>query len=111
MKRYCLALDLKDDVQLIAEYEQLHQKIWSEIEATIVDSGIISMEIYRIGIRLFMIMETKDNFSFEEKSKADSENPKVQEWENFVWKYQQALPMAKEGEKWIIMNKIYDLKA
>ena len=44
MKRYCLALDLKDDVQLIAEYEQLHQKIWSEIEATIVDSGIISMK-------------------------------------------------------------------
>lgn len=111
MKRYCLALDLKDDVQLIAEYEQLHQKIWSEIEATIVDSGIISMEIYRIGIRLFMIMETKDNFSFEEKSKTDSENPKVQEWENFVWKYQQALPMAKDGEKWIIMSKIYDLKA
>jgi L-rhamnose mutarotase len=111
MKRYCLALDLKDDAKLIAEYELLHQKIWPEIEATIVDSGIVSMEIYRIGIRLFMIMETKDDFSFEEKSKMDSENPKVQEWENFVWKYQQALPMANEGEKWIIMNKIYDLKA
>jgi L-rhamnose mutarotase len=111
MKRYCLALDLKDDAQLIAEYEQLHQKIWPEIEATIIDSGIVSMEIYRIDIRLFMIMETTDDFSFEAKNKADAENPKVQEWENFVWKYQQALPMAKEGEKWLLMNKIFDLKA
>jgi L-rhamnose mutarotase len=56
-------------------------------------------------------METTDDFSFEAKSKADAENPKVQEWENFVWKYQQALPMAKEGEKWLLMNKIFDLKA
>ena len=111
MKRYCLALDLQDDAQLIIEYELLHQKIWSEIEVSIIDSGILSMEIYRIGIRLFMIMETKDDFSFETKSKTDSENPKVKEWENFVWKYQQALPMAKEGEKWIVMNKIFDLKA
>ena len=101
MKRYCLALDLKDDAQLIEEYEQLHQNIWPEIEATIIESGIVSMEIYRIGIRLFMIMDANDDFSFEAKSKADAENPKVQEWENFVWQYQQALPMANEGEKWI----------
>lgn len=110
MKRYCLALDLKDDIQLIAEYEELHKKIWSEIHASIIDAGILSMEIYRVGVRLFMIMETVDDFSFEAKSRADAENPKVQEWENFVWKYQQALPMAKEGEKWLIMSKIFDLK-
>lgn len=110
MKRYCLALDLKDDAQLIAEYEQLHQNIWPDIKGSIIDSGIVSMEIYRIGVRLFMIMETADDFSFEAKRKADAENPKVQEWENFVWKYQQALPMAKEGEKWLMMTKIFDLK-
>lgn len=110
MKRYSLALDLKDDIQLIAEYEELHKKIWPEIHASIIDSGIQSMEIYRIGTRLFMIMETADDFSFEEKSRADAENSKVQEWENFVWKYQQALPMAKKGEKWLIMSKIFDLK-
>ncbi len=110
MKRYSLALDLKDDIQLIAEYEELHKKIWPEIHASIIDAGILSMEIYRVGVRLFMIMETVDDFSFEAKSRVDAENPKVQEWENFVWKYQQALPMAKEGEKWLIMSKIFDLK-
>lgn len=109
MKRYCLALDLKNDPQLIAEYEKYHEKIWDEITKSIIDSGILDMEIYRLGNRLFMIMETEDNFSFEAKSKADADNPKVQEWETLMWKYQQALPMAKEGEKWILMDKIFKL--
>jgi L-rhamnose mutarotase len=109
MKRYCLALDLKEDAQLIAEYEELHQNIWPQIKTSIFDAGILSMEIYRVGVRMFMIMETNADFSFEAKNKADAENPKVQEWENFMWKFQQSLPSAKNGEKWIMMNKIFDL--
>ena len=109
MKRYCLALDLKDDPQLIAEYEQWHAKenVWPEIMKSIKDSGIINMEIYRAGNRLFMIMETSDSFSFEEKSAADHANPKVQDWEQLMWKYQQPLPWAKEGEKWVLMKSIF----
>jgi L-rhamnose mutarotase len=109
MKRYCLALDLKDDPALIAEYEVYHRKIWPEIERSIKDSGIESMEIYRTGNRLFMIMETLDNFSFDKKSNADATNVRVQEWEQLMWKYQQALPHARTGEKWILMNKIFEL--
>lgn len=109
MLRYCLALDLKDDPTLIAEYEKYHEKIRPEIEESIIRSGITNMEIYRIGNRLFMIMETTDDFSFEEKAATDASNPQVQEWENLMWHYQQALPMAKEGEKWILMKKIFDL--
>ena len=108
--RHSLALDLVDDPQLIAEYEQYHEKIGSEIKDSITDSGITGMEIYRLGNRLFMIMETTDDFSFEQKGKMDAENPKVQEWETLMWHYQQALPMAKSGEKWLLMNKIFDLK-
>lgn len=109
MKRYCLAVDLKNDAQLIAEYEQYHLRIWPEIEASIRASGIQSLEIYRIENRLFMIMETYDNFSFEAKAKADAANEKVQEWETLMWHYQQAFPSAKPGEKWVLMNKIFDL--
>lgn len=109
MQRICLAVDLKDDEQLIAEYEQYHERLWPEIEASIKDSGIINLEIYRIENRLFMIMETNDAFSFEAKSAADASNEKVQEWETLMWNYQQALPTAKKGEKWIIMKKIFDL--
>lgn len=110
MKKYCLALDLIDDTSLIAKYEQYHQEVWPEIKKSIVDSGISQMEIYRTGNRLFMIMETEENFSFEEKANADEANPKVQEWENLMWKYQQALPGAKPGEKWIMMNQIFTLQ-
>ena len=109
MKRYCLALDLKNDPQLIAEYEKHHQAVWPEIKQSITGSGIENMEIYRIMNRLFMIMEVNDAFSFEEKAAADAANPKVQEWEQLMWKYQQALPVAKPGEKWLMMDKIFSL--
>lgn len=110
MKRYCLALDLIDDPLLINEYEKWHQDVWPEIKQSILSSGIASMQIYRAGNRLFMIMETKEGFSFEAKGKADAENPKVQEWEQLMWKFQQPLPFAKPGEKWLLMDKIFELQ-
>jgi L-rhamnose mutarotase len=109
MKKYCLALDLKDDQSLIAEYEAHHQKVWPEIISSIKDAGIESMEIYRAGNRLFMIMEVNDDFSFENKAAADLMNEKVQQWEQLMWKYQQALPGSQPGEKWRLMDKIFDL--
>jgi L-rhamnose mutarotase len=109
MARYCLALDLVDDPQLIAEYEKYHEKIWPEIHDSIIDGGITDMEIYRFGNRLFMIMETGEGFSFDKKGNMDAANPKVQEWEALMWKYQQAIPGAKPGEKWVLMNKIFKL--
>lgn len=110
MKQYALALDLKDDEILIQEYEDYHQNIWPEIRKSIVDSGIEDMQIFRTGNRLFMLMVVNDNFSFEAKGKADADNEKVQEWENLMWKFQQPLPWAKEGEKWVLMDKIFALQ-
>ena len=107
--RYCFALDLKDDAKLIAEYEMYHQKVWPEIIESITSSGIESLDIYRVSNRLFMIMETNETFSFEAKGQADAENPKVQEWETLMWNYQQALPGAKPGEKWLLMERIFKL--
>jgi L-rhamnose mutarotase len=108
-KRYCLALDLKPDAALISEYEAWHQKVWPEIIVSIRDAGIEDMQIYRTGNRLYMIMEVNNTFSFEKKSKADAANQRVQEWEELMWKYQQPLPGAKPGEKWILMEKIFSL--
>ena len=107
MKRYCLALDLKEDPALIEAYEAHHRAVWPEILASIRDSGITDMEIYRIGNRMFMIMETEDHFSFDAKASADATHPKVQAWEELMWNYQQALPMARPGEKWMRMEKIH----
>lgn len=109
MKRYVLALDLKDNKALIEEYEQIHKEIWPEIKDSILKSGISDMKIYRTGNRLCMLMEVEENFSFDKKAKSDSDNPKVQQWENLMWRFQQPLPWAKEGEKWILMEEIFSL--
>ena len=111
MKKYCLALDLVDDPQLIEEYEHWHkaENGWPEIKKSILDAGITNMEIYRTGNRLFMVMDTNDTFNFDDKAAMDKANPKVQEWEQLMWKFQQPLPWAKSGEKWILMDKIFQL--
>ena len=111
MNRYCLALDLIDDPSLIAEYEHWHkaENGWPEIKKSILDAGITQMEIYRTGNRLFMIMDTDENFSFERKAAMDTANPKVQEWEQLMWKFQSSIRWAMAGEKWVMMNKIFNL--
>jgi L-rhamnose mutarotase len=109
MKKFCLALDLIDEPELIAEYEKYHQKVWPEIKQSILDSGITNMEIYRVQNRLFMIVEADEDFSFEAKNEADKNNLKVQEWEELMWKFQQQLPNSKPGEKWQLMDKIFSL--
>jgi L-rhamnose mutarotase len=108
-RRYCLTLDLKDDPALIEEYRKHHETIWPEITKSIKDSGIEEMEIYLRGTRMFMIMEVSDSFSFEAKACTDQGNPKVQEWERLMWKFQQELPNAKPGEKWMQMERIFKL--
>jgi L-rhamnose mutarotase len=111
MKRYCFALDLKDDPRLIAEYEYWHQagNGWPEIRQSIIDADVTDMQIYRSGNRLFMIMETGEGFDPVKKAELDAQNPKVLEWELLMSKFQQSLPWATEGEKWVIMNKIFQL--
>lgn len=109
MKKHCFTLDLVDDAALIEEYKAYHQAVWPEIIKSIKDSGIEDLEIFHVGNRLFMIMVVNETFSFEKKDEMDANNPKVQEWETLMWKYQQALPIAKDGEKWMVMEKIFQL--
>jgi L-rhamnose mutarotase len=110
MKRFCLTLDLKDDPKLIAEYKRYHEKIWPEITRSIKDTGIEDMEIYLLGTRMFMIMEVNESFSFQAKAKTDQLNPKVQEWEGLMGRFQKLLPQAKPGEKWLLMERVFKLE-
>jgi len=109
MPEYCLTLDLKDDPDLIAGYVRYHEAVWPEIKDSISAAGITGMEIYHFKTRLFMIMKTDDSFSFDRKAAMDAANPKVQEWETLMWDFQQPVKGAAEGEKWVLMEKIFEL--
>ena len=109
--RLCFSCDLKDDPKLIAEYKKYHapENAWPEITKSIKDAGIVDMQIHLTGNRMFMIMDVDETFDPNKKTEMDANNPKVQEWEQLMWKYQQGLPWAKEGEKWIEMEQIFQL--
>ncbi|MET0462964.1 MAG: L-rhamnose mutarotase [Chitinophagaceae bacterium] len=110
MKRFALTLDLIDNEEKIAAYERYHEAVWPEILQSIRDAGIEQMEIYRFGNRLFMTIDSSDEFTFEQKAAVDAGNEKVQEWEQLMWNYQQALPGSKPGEKWMLMKEIFKLE-
>ena len=111
MKTYCLTLDLHDDPDLIEEYKRYHQPghIWPEVVGNILTQGVVSEEIYLTGTRMVMILYTTDEFSFAAKAAADLANARMQNWEALMWKYQKPMPGAKPGEKWILMEKIFEV--
>jgi L-rhamnose mutarotase len=108
-RRYCLTLDLKDDPALIAEYRRYHEHVWPDILDSLRESGVLDMEIYLRGTRMFMIMEVNESFSFENKARADREHSRVREWETLMWRFQQSLPDAPPGEKWMPMDRVFAL--
>jgi L-rhamnose mutarotase len=112
MKTYCLTLDLHDDPNLIAEYKKYHEPdtIWPEVLENIKSQGILRETIFLAGNRMVMVLETSDDFSFEAKAASDQTNPKMRAWEELMWKYQKALPQARPGEKWVRMEKIFDVR-
>jgi len=110
LRRHCLALDLKDDPAIIAEYDRYHRAVWPEIMQSLRDAGIDDMEIYRIENRLFMIIEVTESFTFEAKQAADLKSAIVQKWETLMGNFQQPLRSAKSGEKWLRMTRVFSLR-
>ncbi|HEY0162756.1 MAG TPA: L-rhamnose mutarotase [Edaphobacter sp.] len=109
MPRYCLTLDLKNDEAMIAEYRRYHEKIWPEIRDSFYAAGVQSLEMYLTGNRMFMIIDADENFSLAAKAAADAADPKVQEWEALMGQYQQPLPNARPGQRWMLMHRIFNL--
>lgn len=105
-RRYCLALDLVDDAELIAAYERWHAPggVWPEIVADIRERGVTQMEIWRIGTRMVMIVEAGEAFV-----QPRTLPPRVAEWEALMSQYQLPLAGAAPGEKWLPMTRIFSL--
>ncbi len=109
MNRQCLALDLIDDPALIAEYERLHQQIWPQISAHLRQYGVLDMQIWRLGTRLFMVMDTAPDFNSLAFEQASASDARVQQWEALMWRFQQRTPWTQPTEKWAPMTRIFSL--
>ncbi|MDR3754190.1 MAG: L-rhamnose mutarotase [Terracidiphilus sp.] len=111
MNTYCFALDLNDDPQLIEEYKRWHQleNIWPEVLECIRAKGVLSQKIYLASNRLVLILETTDDFDLDAKAAADRASPQMRKWEELMWKFQKPLPHARPGEKWVRMEKIFEV--
>jgi len=111
-QRHCLTLDLKNDPALIAEYKRYHQDVWPGIKQSLRAAGILDMEIYLLGTRMFMIIETEDSFSFARKAELDRNNPKVMEWEALMGKFQQPFSAdARPEARWLAMERVFKFTA
>ena len=111
VKRFCQTLDLKDNPQLIAEYRRRHSEgeAWSEIIEGIRQVGILEMEIYFVGTRLFMIVETPLDFDWDSAMARLATLPRQQEWEDYMSEFQAAEKGASSDEKWRMMERIFHL--
>jgi len=111
-KRYCKTLSLEDDLQLIEEYKKVHATgaTWPEITQGMIEVGILDMEIYILGTRLFMIMDTIPEFDHERDMAELATKPRQSEWEAFVSRFQKTSSGARADEKWQLMECIYKLE-
>ena len=111
VKRYCQTMDLKEDPELIKDYCYWHsaEHIWPEIPAGIRAVGIRNMEIYRLGTRLFMIVETDDDFDWDASFARLATLDRQAEWEDFVARFQKTEPGSSSAEKWQLMEQIFKL--
>ena len=111
VKRYCQTMDLKDNPELIAEYVKRHSEAeaWPEIRDGIREVGILEMEIYILGTRLFMIVETPLDFDWETAMARLAILPRQAEWEAYMSIFQQADATATSAEKWQLMDRMFYL--
>jgi len=109
--RFCKTLTLKDDQQLIADYKKVHSpgETWPEITQGMREVGILNMEIYLFGTRLFMIMDTVPDFDHEQAMKVLATKPRQSEWEAYVSRFQNTSAEATADDKWQVMECIYEM--
>jgi L-rhamnose mutarotase len=109
MQRFCLTLAMYPDAALIEEYKERHRHVWPEVLQSLRDAGVLDMQIYLHENRLYMVLETSDDFSFERKSEMDRANPTVMQWEREMARYQAADPATDASARWQRLECVFAL--
>lgn len=108
MRTFAQAIDLIDDPERIARYVDHHRAVWPEVTEGLRRIGIRGMRIWRGGDRLFMVIETDDDFDparYQEYAK----DPRTREWDALMRSFQRRTTFAREGEWWARLEEIFDL--
>jgi L-rhamnose mutarotase len=110
MKRYARTLNLKDEPAVFAAYDAYHRAVWPEVERGLQAIGIERMLIWRLGRRLFMVMETADAFDpGRDFARYVESDPRIREWQDLMASLQEPVPEARPGEWWADMALVYAL--
>jgi L-rhamnose mutarotase len=110
VKQYALTLNLKDDPALIEQYKEYHRNVWPEVRDSLKAVGILNMNIYLLGRRMFMVMDTVDQFEAEvDFPRYLQLSPRCQEWEDLMGSFQEKVPEARADEKWALMERVFEL--
>ena len=108
---HVLILDLRDDPEAIAAYRHWHRPGGPPAAVTdaIRGGGITALDIWHVGDRLVMTLETTPDYDPAANAARDAANPDVMAWEALMDRFQRRLPFAAPGEKWIATEQIYSL--
>lgn len=111
-RKLYFVLDLQNDPALIAEYEWWHrpENIWPEVLDALRARGASELELFRCGNRLVQVLEVDEQSNAVDPNAGGADSSRLQDWEQFMWKFQQALPFAAPGQKWVPMNRVFSLK-
>jgi L-rhamnose mutarotase len=104
-------MELRNNAALIEAYKKVHAKgaAWPEITQGMKDVGILDMEIYLNGNKLFMIMDTVADFDHNKAMAELATKPRQSEWEAYVAKFQDTSAEATADQKWQLMERIYKM--
>jgi L-rhamnose mutarotase len=110
MSRHVLAVDLKDDPEVIETYLEHHRRVWPEVLHSLRAAGLRGMDIFLLGRRLVMIVETDGNGDYQAIfARHAASHPRVAEWEALMKSMQQPIPGAPPGEWWARMQPVFSL--
>ena len=109
MTRSVLALDLKDDPAIIAAYKEHHRRVWPEVVRSLNRAGIRQMEIYMLGRRLVMVIDTDRGDVQRCFAIHVASSPRVAEWEALMKSMQEPAPGGAPGEWWARMEPVFQL--
>jgi len=108
--RTVLAVDLNGPASTIETSTAYHRQVWPEVLDSLRKSGIQRMDIYLLGRRLVMILETDDPDFRRCFAAHVASSPRVAEWEALMRSLQTPPPGAPPGEWWTRMEPVFSLE-